>query len=127
MSSLTCPVVYINTTPTPSLAISTQSSTLPSQAKSILDPSRTLFHYSSSIQSTNMLRRAPTTITLTSADIEQYEANRQRKLWEQQQQQASSQSADGSEKGKDKDPNDELKPFPQHQKSKKDRIMGSGN
>ncbi|KAF2799125.1 hypothetical protein K505DRAFT_78402 [Melanomma pulvis-pyrius CBS 109.77] len=73
-----------------------------------------------------MLRRAPTTITLTSVDVEQYEANRQRKMWEQQQQ-ASSQSSDGSEKGNERDPNDELKPFPQQQKSKKDRIMGLGN
>jgi hypothetical protein len=73
-----------------------------------------------------MLRRTPTTITLTTADIEQYEANRQRKLWEAQQAQASPQSSTvGSDKGKEKDPNDELKPFPK-EKSKKDRIMGSG-
>ncbi|KAF2707757.1 hypothetical protein K504DRAFT_458243 [Pleomassaria siparia CBS 279.74] len=72
-----------------------------------------------------MLRRAPTTITLTSTDVEQYEANRARKLWEQQQQQSSSQSSDASEKGRD--PNDDLKPFPQQQKSRKDRIMGLGN
>lgn len=73
-----------------------------------------------------MLRRTPTTITLTTADIEQYEANRQRKLWEAQQAQASSQSSTvDSDKGKEKDPNDELKPFPK-EKSKKDRIMGTG-
>lgn len=71
-----------------------------------------------------MLRRAPTTITLTQADIEQYEANRQRKLWERQQQQqqqqqqaASAQSTDSSAKTKDQ-------PVPT--KSKKDRIMGGG-
>lgn len=63
-----------------------------------------------------MLRRAPTTIQLTQADIEQYEANRQRKLWEQQQQQQqqnSSQSTQSSEKAKQ-----------MPQKSKKDRILG---
>jgi len=74
-----------------------------------------------------MLRRAPTTIMLTPADVEQYEANRQRKLWEQQQQAASSQSSNGSEKDKSKGPNDEMKQFPQQQRSKKDRIMGVGH
>ncbi|KAF2626946.1 hypothetical protein BU25DRAFT_411467 [Macroventuria anomochaeta] len=59
-----------------------------------------------------MLRRAPTTIQLTQADIEQYEANRQRKLWEQQQA-SSSQSTQSSEK-----------PQQIPQKSKKDRILG---
>lgn len=62
-----------------------------------------------------MLRRAPTTIQLTQADIEQYEANRQRKLWEQQQQQNSSQSTQASEK-------DKAQQVPQ--KSKKDRVLG---
>jgi hypothetical protein len=60
-----------------------------------------------------MLRRAPTTIQLTQADIEQYEANRQRKLWEQQQQQNSLQSTQSSEKS-----------VQVPQKSKKDRILG---
>jgi hypothetical protein len=69
-----------------------------------------------------MLRRAPTTITLTSTDVEQYESNRARKIWEQQQQQAAS-STDGSENGK----HDELKQDPQPQKSRKDRIMGHGH
>ncbi len=67
-----------------------------------------------------MLRRAPTTITLTTADIEQYEANRQRKLWEKQQlqeqqmqqQAASSQSTDNSSRAKEPT------------RSTKDRIMG---
>ena len=59
-----------------------------------------------------MLRRPATTIQLTQADIEQYEANRQRKLWEQQQQN-SSQSSQGSEKAQQAP-----------QKSNKDRIMG---
>jgi hypothetical protein len=74
-----------------------------------------------------MLRRAPTTITLTSSDIEQYEANRQRKLREQAlQREAAAQSSDGSENSKSKarNPNDELKPFPGDKK--KDRIMGTG-
>lgn len=74
-----------------------------------------------------MLRRAPTTITLTSADIELYEARRQRKLWEQQQQQQqqqanSSQSTENSENIQEKD----FKVVPQTQKSKTDRIMGTG-
>lgn len=65
-----------------------------------------------------MLRRPATTIQLTAADVEQYEANRQRKLWEQQQAQvqASSQSTVASDKTKDQVP----------MKSKKDRIMGGG-
>lgn len=63
-----------------------------------------------------MLRRAPTTIQLTQADIDQYEANRKRKLWEQQQKQqqaASSQSSQGAENAQQA-----------QQKSKKDRVMG---
>ena len=61
-----------------------------------------------------MLRRAPTTIQLTQADIEQYEANRQRKLWEQQQQQQHSlQSTQSSETS-----------VQAPQKSKKDRVLG---
>jgi sensor domain CHASE-containing protein len=62
-----------------------------------------------------MLRRNPTTITLTQADLELYEANRQRKLWEKQQQQASSQSTESSEKAHEKE---------QAAKSKKDRVLG---
>lgn len=61
-----------------------------------------------------MLRRAPTTIALTQADIEQWEANRQRKIYEAQQQklEAEAQStADAKSKGP-------------KQRSKKDRIMG---
>jgi hypothetical protein len=70
-----------------------------------------------------MLRRAPTTITLTSTDVEQYESNRDRKIWEQQQQQQAASSTEGSESGK----HDELTQDPQPQKSRKDRIMGHGH
>lgn len=67
-----------------------------------------------------MLRRPATVIQLTQADIDQYEVNRQRKLWEQQQKQQqqqpeqtnSSQSSQGSEIAEE---------VPQ---SKKDRVMG---
>jgi hypothetical protein len=69
-----------------------------------------------------MLRRAPTTITLTSADLEMYEANRQRKNWEkkvqqqqQQQQQEGSQSDSSSEKAHERE---NAKP------TQKDRILG---
>jgi hypothetical protein len=67
-----------------------------------------------------MLRRPATTIQLTAADVEQYEANRQRKLWEQQQAQvsASSQSTNATE--------EQVHPS-LSTKSKKDRIMGRGN
>ncbi|KAF2132657.1 hypothetical protein P153DRAFT_382276 [Dothidotthia symphoricarpi CBS 119687] len=43
-----------------------------------------------------MLRRAPTTISLTANDIEQYDANRKRKLWEAQQQQEQQQQQQAS-------------------------------
>ncbi|KAH8732826.1 hypothetical protein GQ44DRAFT_6352 [Phaeosphaeriaceae sp. PMI808] len=68
-----------------------------------------------------MLRRPATTIQLTNADVDQYEANRQRKLWEQQeaQKQASSQSTDAPG-----NPNEHAQSAPV--KSKKDRIMGGG-
>jgi hypothetical protein len=59
-----------------------------------------------------MLRRNPTTIALTQADLDLYEANRQRKLWEKQQQQASSQSTESSEKTQEKE------------QGKKERILG---
>ncbi|PVI08182.1 hypothetical protein DM02DRAFT_155306 [Periconia macrospinosa] len=64
-----------------------------------------------------MLRRPATTIHLSAADLELYEANRQRKNWEKQQQlgEASPSTNDGSEK--DKAPK---KP------TQKDRIMGGG-
>ena len=66
-----------------------------------------------------MLRRKPTTIQLTQADVDQYEERRQRKLWEQQQAQhqqqaASSQSTDTSAKGNDQSA------------TMKSRIMGGG-
>lgn len=68
-----------------------------------------------------MLRRPATTIQLTAADVEQYETNRQRKLYEQQQaqaqKQASSQTTETSENTKDR-------PQASSAKSKKDRIMG---
>ena len=63
-----------------------------------------------------MLRRAPTTITLTQADIEQCEAGRQRRLHEAQQKlesevAANQTAADGKYKES-------------RQRSTKDRIMG---
>jgi hypothetical protein len=66
-----------------------------------------------------MLRRPATTIQLTVADVEQYEANRQRKLWEQQQtqQQDSSQSTVASENTKEQVQSNPMK-------SRKERIMG---
>jgi hypothetical protein len=66
-----------------------------------------------------MLRRPATTIQLTVADVEQYEANRQRKLWEQQQtqQQDSSQSTIASENAQEQIQSNPLK-------SRKERIMG---
>jgi hypothetical protein len=79
-----------------------------------------------------MLRRAPTTITLTSADVEQYELNRQRKVWERQQQQeqassqsGASQSTEGSESGQAKEQDNDLKQAARD-KLKRDRIMGTG-
>ncbi|KAI4648037.1 hypothetical protein J4E93_004448 [Alternaria ventricosa] len=60
-----------------------------------------------------MLRRTPTTITLTQADIEQWEASRQRKLHEAQQKLEAEIAANESNAvAKSK------------QKSTKDRIMG---
>jgi hypothetical protein len=69
-----------------------------------------------------MLRRPATTISLTQADIEEYDANRARKIWEAQQaqkQQPSSQSSDVTDKAKEQ-------PQQVPMKSKKDRIMGAG-
>ncbi|KAF2831446.1 hypothetical protein CC86DRAFT_463334 [Ophiobolus disseminans] len=68
-----------------------------------------------------MLRRPATTIQLSQADIDQYDANRARKVWEAQQaqKQASSQSTDATDKSKD-----QVQQVPM--KSKKDRIMGGG-
>ncbi|EMD63350.1 hypothetical protein GGP41_005345 [Bipolaris sorokiniana] len=59
-----------------------------------------------------MLRRAPTTITLTQNDIEQWEAMRQRKLYEAKQQQVEQEQQQASR--------EEAKA-----RSKKDRIMGA--
>lgn len=68
-----------------------------------------------------MLRRPATTIQLTQADIDQYDANRARKLWEHQQaqKQFSSQSTETSDKAKEQMQT-------AASKSKKDRIMGGG-
>jgi hypothetical protein len=63
-----------------------------------------------------MLRRAPTAITLTQADIEQWEANRQRKIHEAQQKIEAAQSKNTSSNPKE--------PSSTKQKSKKNRIMG---
>ncbi|KAI4661952.1 uncharacterized protein J4E78_004742 [Alternaria triticimaculans] len=63
-----------------------------------------------------MLRRTPTTITLTQADIEQWEASRQRKLHEAQQKLEAEIAANES--------NAVYKPKESKQKSTKDRIMG---
>ncbi|KAH9879189.1 hypothetical protein J1614_002627 [Plenodomus biglobosus] len=74
-----------------------------------------------------MLRRAPTTITLTQADIEQYEANRQRKLQEKKQQQQQQQQEE--EQGasiQSTNASDQTVVDQPPVKSKKDRIMGSG-
>ncbi|XPS93302.1 hypothetical protein M3J09_002662 [Ascochyta lentis] len=68
-----------------------------------------------------MLRRAPTTIQLTQADIDQYEANRQRKLWEQQQQQQQQQQ-EQQNSSQSTQSSDKVQQVPQ--KSKKDRILG---
>jgi uncharacterized protein YdaU (DUF1376 family) len=63
-----------------------------------------------------MLRRAPTTITLTQADIEQWEATRQRKLHEAQQKLEAEIAANQS--------TIDAKSKESRQKSMKDRIMG---
>ncbi|KAF2270640.1 hypothetical protein CC78DRAFT_573932 [Lojkania enalia] len=70
-----------------------------------------------------MLRRAPTTITLTDEDVKQYEKRREQILWLQQQQQASAQSTDSSNAGK-KVENSQGVDTAAQEKSKKDRIMG---
>jgi hypothetical protein len=71
-----------------------------------------------------MLRRPATTIQLTQDDINKYEDNRQRKLYEQQQahaqRQVSSQSTETSENNKERIPAVPMK-------SKKDRIMGGAS
>lgn len=73
-----------------------------------------------------MLRRAPTTITLTQADIEQYEANRQRKLQEKQQQQQQQQEEEQGASIQSTNTSDQTVVDQPPVKSKKDRIMGSG-
>jgi FtsZ-binding cell division protein ZapB len=59
-----------------------------------------------------MLRRAPTTITLTQADVEQWEANRHRKIQEAQEKRDAATATDAAKCKERK------------QKSRKDRIMG---
>jgi len=59
-----------------------------------------------------MLRRAPTTITLTQNDIEQWEVDRKRKVHEAQQKLEDERQAQSANDARSK------------QKSKKDRIMG---
>jgi hypothetical protein len=72
-----------------------------------------------------MLRRAPTTITLTSQDVQQYEENRERKILEARQKQAAAEAFNNSKGTKGKGSNDGSKLAPK-EKSKKERIMGSG-
>lgn len=69
-----------------------------------------------------MLRRQPTRIQLTQADIDAYEANRRRKLWEKQQATSSqsSQSAQSAQSSQDSEKNQQVP-----QKSKKDRVLGN--
>jgi len=67
-----------------------------------------------------MLRRPATTIQLTQADIDQYEANRQRKLWEQQQKQQQQQQQANSSQSSQSSESAQQVPG----KSKKDRVMG---
>jgi hypothetical protein len=73
------------------------------------------------VDTITMLRRPATTITLTGSDVDQFDANRERQNWEQQQvkSQTSSQSTDASDKTKEQTQ-------PIATKSKKDRIMGGG-
>ena len=72
-----------------------------------------------------MLRRQPTRIQLTQADIDAYEANRRRKLWERQQalsaqsSQSAAQSAQSTQSSQDSEKDQQVP-----QKSKKDRILG---
>ncbi len=68
----------------------------------------------------NMLRRQPTTIQLTQADIDRYEANRQRKLRDQQQQRQQDQHQSASSQSSQNSNGAQQAP----QKTNKDRIMG---
>ncbi|KAJ4989171.1 hypothetical protein SVAN01_05250 [Stagonosporopsis vannaccii] len=73
-----------------------------------------------------MLRREPTVIGLTQADIDQYDANRKHKLLERQQQQAkaaqSAQSAESTQSSQGSEKTQSAQPEPQ--KSTQDRVMG---
>ncbi|KAK7182124.1 hypothetical protein DPSP01_008278 [Paraphaeosphaeria sporulosa] len=69
-----------------------------------------------------MLRRPATTITLTSTDLDAYEANRQRKVWEKQQQQAqAAHASNGADTRSERSQQGSVRP---QQRSQKDRIMG---
>lgn len=80
-----------------------------------------------------MLRRPATVITLTADDIAAYEANRQRRMYSQQNQLGSELSSfENSKDGKSRaDPSDELKPLPQEKarvvRTREERIMGGGS
>lgn len=71
----------------------------------------------------NMLRRPATTITLTSADLETYEANRKRKLADKQQQQQG-QHAQSDQPSNGMREQDRQAGNKARQLSQKDRIMG---
>jgi hypothetical protein len=64
-----------------------------------------------------MLRRPATTIHLTSADLELYEKNRQRKIWEKQHDEAAGNNGSDNSKGKEKETT---------KLTQKDRILGGG-
>ena len=69
-----------------------------------------------------MLRRPATTIGINASDVEAYEANRQRKIWEKQQQQSQQeQSSSTFDNGTSRD---QQAGGRQQQRSQKDRIMG---
>ncbi|KAF9736227.1 hypothetical protein PMIN06_005897 [Paraphaeosphaeria minitans] len=70
-----------------------------------------------------MLRRPATTITLTSVDLDAYEANRQRKIWEKQQQQQA-QAAHTSNGADMRSERNQQGPVRPQQRNQKDRIMG---
>lgn len=68
-----------------------------------------------------MLRRPATTISLTSADLDAYEANRQRKIWEKQQQVQAANASNGAGMRTERGQQGSVRP---QQRSQKDRIMG---
>ncbi|KAH6637988.1 hypothetical protein C7974DRAFT_411439 [Boeremia exigua] len=68
-----------------------------------------------------MLRRDPTTIQLTQADIDRYDANRKRRMWERQQQ-LQKQQQEAASSAQSSQTTEKAAEAPQ--KSKKDRVMG---